>query len=110
MIAGVYSETTAIKFMSADDIDGKTDNEGQRHGIDDKRGGAWIKPCDQGQSGYEFNKGQNDGKQVDKYSREKIVPVNYFGKDRRRQNLAVTGINKGRAEKPARCQFNPAVA
>ena len=110
MAVGAYGETTAIKFMSADDIDGKADNKGQQHRINDQRGGARIKTANQRQPRNKFNKGQDDGKQIDEYRREKIVPVYNFGKDRRRQDFAVTGINKGRAEEPAGCQFNPAVA
>ena len=110
MAIRVYGETTAIKFVSADNIDGKADNENQQHCIDDQRCGARIKSHDQGQPRNQFNHRQDDGKQIDEYSREKIVPVYYFSKDRRRQDFAVTGINEGRAEEPAGGQFNPAVA
>ena len=95
--------------MSADDIDGKANNKGQQHRINDQRGGAGIKTNNQRQPCNKFNEGQDDGQQIDEHCREKIVPVNNFGEDRRSQDLAVTGINKCHTEKPAGCQFNPAV-
>ncbi len=107
---GANGETTAIKFMPANDIDGKTDNKGQQHRINDQRGRAGIKPDNQRQPCNEFNEGQDDGQQIDEHCREKIVPIYNFGKNRRSQDFAVTGINKGRAEKPAGGQFKPAVA
>ena len=110
MAVGAYGETAAIKFVSADKIDGKTDNKGQQHPINDQRGGARIKPDNQCQPRNELNEGQEDSKQIDEHCGEKLVPVNNFSKYRGRQDFAVTGINKGRAEEPAGCQFNPAVA
>ena len=106
---GVYGKTAAIKFMSADDIDGKADNKGQQQHINDQHGGAGIKPENQRHPRNEFNKGQDDGQQIDECRREKIVPIYYLGKGRRCQDLAVTGINKSCTENPAGSQFNPAV-
>ena len=110
MAIGADGETTAIKFMSADDIDGKADNKGQQHRINDQRGGAGIKTNNQRQPCNKLNEGQDDGQQIDEHCRKKIVPVNNFGEDRRCQDFAVTGINEGRAEEPPGGQFNPAVA
>ena len=65
LVAGVYGETTTIKFVSTDNIDGKADNEGQQHRINDKCCGAGIKTDNQRQTGYKFNEGYNNGDQVD---------------------------------------------
>lgn len=109
-VAGVDGETTAIKFVPADNIDGKADNEGQEHRINDQCSRAGIKADDQCQPRNEFDEGYDDGEQIDEHGREKIVPVDYFSEDRRCQDLAITGIDKGRAEKTTCGQFGPAVA
>ncbi len=106
---GVYRKTTAVKFMTADKIYGKSGYEYQQHGIDDQRGGSWIKPGNQGQPGDKLQERHNDGNQVDKDGREKVIPENYFCKNSRRQNLVGTGIYKGHTKNPACCQLNPAV-
>ena len=95
--------------MTPDNIDSKADNEDQQHSVNDQRGGAGIYANDQGQTGYEFNKRQDDGGQVDKGCREKTVAEYNFGKSCGCQYFAVTGIYKGCTEKPACRQFNPAV-
>ena len=95
--------------MAAEEIYGKGGYEYQQHGIDDQRGGSWIKPDYQGQPGDKLQKRHNDGNQVDEDGREKVIPVDYFCKNSRRQNLVRTGIYKGQAKNPACCQLNPAV-
>ena len=106
---GVYRKTTTVEFMAAEEIYGKGGYEYQQHGIDDQRGGSWIKPDYQGQPGDKLQKRHNDGNQVDEDGREKVIPVDYFCKNSRRQNLVRTGIYKAHTKNPTCCQLNPAV-
>jgi len=95
--------------MSADKIDGKSCYEDQQHQVDDQRSGPWIKTDDQGQPCDKLQEGYNDGNQVDEHGREKIIAVNNFCKNSRRQYLFITGIHKGYTQNQAGCQFNPVV-
>ncbi len=95
--------------MAADKINGKSGYKDQQHGIDDQCGRPWIKPDDQGQPCDKFQERHNDGNQVDEQGREKVIPVNNFCKNSRRQNLVITGIYKRPAKNPACRQLNPVV-
>ena len=95
--------------MASDKIYGKSDYKDQKHGIDDQCGGPRIKADNQGQPSDKLHERHNNGNQVDERGREKTISVNNFCKNSRRQNLVITGINKGPAKNPACCQLNPAV-
>ena len=95
--------------MAADKIYGKSGYKDQQHGIDDQCGGPWIKTDNQGEPCDKLQERHNDGHQVDQHGREKVIPVNNFCKNSRRQNLVITGIYKGYTKNPACRQLDPVV-
>jgi hypothetical protein len=64
---------------------------------------------DKCKSGNKFYKRDDNGNQVDKNLREKVISVNNTGKFCGRYNFMVTGVDKGDPQNPARHQFDPAV-
>ena len=96
--------------MAADKINGQHNEIGHKQSVDDEGCGARINADHKSQSGDEFQKGNNNGNQIDENRREKVISVNNFGEIGRRYDFMETGIDKGQAENPARRQFDPAVA
>ena len=95
--------------MAADQIDGQRDDKSQQQPVDDNGRWAWIKADDKSRSGNEFYKRDDNGNQVDKNLREKVISVNNIGKFCGWYNFMVTGVDKGDSQNPACRQFDPAV-
>lgn len=102
-------ETATIKFMAADQIKGQRDDIRREQRIDDDGSGARIKTDNQRQSGDQFQKGNNNGNQIDRNRWKKVISVYNFGKLGRRCNFMETGIDKSQTENPTCRQFDPAV-
>ena len=95
--------------MTADEIYGKRGFKSQQHAIDYQWGRPWIKSDDEGEPREKLEERHDDGNQVDEHSGEKVIPVNNFCKNSRRQNLVITGIYKGYTKNPACRQLDPVV-
>ena len=95
--------------MTADEIYGKRGYKSQQHAIDDQCGRPWIKSDDEGEPREKLEERHDDGNQVYEHGREKVIPVNNFCKNSRRQNLVITSIYKGYTKNPACRQLDPVV-
>ena len=102
-------ETATIKLMAADQIKGQRDDIRHKQRIDDDGSGARIKADNQRQSGDQFQKGNNNGNQIDRNRWKKVISVNNLGKFGWRCNFMETGIDKRQTENPACRQLDPAV-
>ena len=96
--------------MAADQVDGRRGDKSQKQDVNDNGRRAWIKAHNEGASANEFQKRDDNGNQVDENIRKKVISVNNSGEIRGGYNFMETGIDKGEAQNPARCQFDPAIA
>ena len=103
------SETSAVKFMAADKINGQSDDIRQKQTVYHNGCGTRIKADNQRQSGDKLQKGNNNGNQIDGNRWKKVISVNNLGKFGRRSDFMETGIDKRQTENPACRQLDPAV-
>ena len=98
LIGGTERKTTAIELMAPDKIDGYGNNKGKEHRVYDQCGGTGVDAQNQGEPCKKLKERQDNGNQIDGKIRKKVIPVNYFCKTSRIDNLVIARKDKHKSE------------
>ncbi len=106
---GAKGKTATIELMTPYKVNGYGNNKGKKYCIYYQYGRSGVNSEDQSNTGKKLQERQNYGDQVYGKVRKKIVPVNYFCKMCRFDNLVIARKEEHSSQNPACNQLKPGI-